>query len=219
MKLEWLGHSAWLIENENTKVLIDPFISGNPSCPTKVSDLKDINFIIVTHNHMDHLGDTVEISNATGAKVISMFENVNTMQKNGLKAENGIGINKGSSLLDFGDIKVAFVDAIHSGNEAGVVLEIGKKKIYHAGDTAFFSDMQLIKKFFEPDVAMLPIGGYFTMGIEQAIEAAKAIGAKITFPMHYNTFPQIKQNPLIFKEGLEGLTEVVILDPGESYEI
>lgn len=219
MKLRWLGHSAWLIEHENIKILIDPFISENPSCPVKVGDLNNIDFIIVTHNHMDHLGDTIDISNMTGAKVISMFENVNMMQKDGLKSENGIGLNKGSDLSDFGGVKVAFVDAIHSGYEVGVVLEICGKKIYHAGDTAFFSDMQLIKKFFAPDIAMLPIGGYFTMGPKQAIEAAKAIGAEITFPMHYNTFPQIKQDPSIFKEGLNGITKVIILTPGESYNL
>ncbi len=219
MELKWLGHAAWIIESKGIKVLLDPFINGNPSCPVEVNSLTDIDFILVTHDHIDHLGDTIKISNATDAKVVSMVETIDKMQKNGLKKENAIGMNKGSGLIDIGKIKVTLVDAIHSGNEAGIVLEVDGKTIYHAGDTSFFSDMKLIKKFFSPNIAMLPIGGYFTMGPEQAIEAAKVIGAELTFPMHYNTFPQIKQNPLTFKIGLEGIMEVVLLKPGETYNL
>ncbi len=219
MKLTWLGHAAWLVESDEKRVLIDPFITGNPSAPVKAADLKDIDLVFVTHNHSDHLGDAIEISNRNNAKVVSVFENVIAMQSSGLKASNGVGINKGGELIDIGGIRAALVQAVHSGNECGVVFEIEGKIVYHAGDTAFFSDMSLIKRFFKPDVAMLPIGGYFTMSLDQAVEAAKLIGAKTTLPMHYNTFPQIRQDPMEFKRRLSGVTNVVVLKPGEATSI
>ncbi len=220
MRLKWLGHAAWQIDFGSKKVLMDPFITGNPSCPVKPEDLTKIDYIFVTHNHKDHLGDAVLISNNTGAKVVSMFENINDMRGSGLRSENGIGMNKGSGLVDLGGIKAALVDAIHSGMECGVVIECEGQRLYHAGDTAFFSDISLIKRFFGPiDVALLPIGGYFTMGPLQAVEAAKAIGARVTLPMHYNTFPQIRQNPNAFKEALSGITDVIVMKPGDEREI
>ena len=219
MKLTWLGHAAWLVESDEKRVLIDPFITGNPSAPVKAADLKDIDLVFVTHNHSDHLGDAIEISNRNNAKVVSVFENVIAMQSSGLKASNGVGMNKGGELIDIGGIRAALVQAVHSGNECGVVFEMEGKTVYHAGDTAFFSDMSLIKRFFKPDVAMLPIGGYFTMSLDQAVEAAKLIGAKTTLPMHYNTFPQIRQDPEEFKRRLSGVTNVVVLKPGEVTSI
>lgn len=220
MKLKWLGHAAWQIDFGSKRILIDPFITGNPSCPVKADDIMDIDYIFVTHNHQDHLGDAVSISNRTGAKVVSMFENVNDMQKSGLKSENGVGMNKGSHLIDIGGIKVALVNAIHSGMECGIVMECDGQRLYHAGDTSFFSDMSLVKQFFGPiDVAMLPIGGYFTMGPSQAAEAAKAVGARITLPMHYNTFPPIRQDPYAFKEMLNGITDVKVMQPGDELEV
>ena len=219
-KLTWLGHAAWLLESEEIRVLIDPFITGNPSSRVKADELNKIDYIAVTHNHSDHLGDTVRISNRTGAKVISMFENINMMFKDGLKQENGIGMNKGGELVDVGKIKVALVQAVHSGNECGVVIELGGKIIYHAGDTAFFSDMSLIGKQFNIDIAMLPIGGYFTMGPKQAAEAAAVLKAKIVIPMHYNTFPQISQDPNSFVNALNraGQKGIVAL-PGKPIEL
>ncbi len=218
MRITWLGHAAWLIEAGGKRVLIDPFITGNPSSPVKASDLEKIDLILVTHNHSDHLGDTVEISNRTGAKVVSMFENVNLMCSNGLKQDHGFGMNKGGDFVDLEGIKVALVQAVHSGNECGVVLNIDGKTVYHAGDTAFFSDMGLIGSQFEIDIALLPIGGYFTMGPKQATEAAKAVKAKIVMPMHYNTFPPIRQDPGAFVKMLSGQKGLVPV-PGKPIEL
>ena len=218
MEITWLGHAAWLIESDGKRVLIDPFITGNPSAPVGSEELDRIDLIMVTHNHSDHLGDAVKISNRTGAKVVSMFENVNMMHSDGLKQENGFGMNKGGELIDIGGLKVALVQAVHSGNECGVILGIGNKTLYHAGDTAFFSDMELIGEQFSIDVAFLPIGGYFTMGPKQAAKAAKAVKAKVVMPMHYNTFPQIKQDPEMFIQMLSGQRGIVAL-PGKTLKL
>ncbi|MCL5093166.1 MAG: metal-dependent hydrolase [Candidatus Marsarchaeota archaeon] len=218
VRLSWLGHAAWQIEFSRCNVIIDPFLKGNPSASTSPEEVKSVDFVLVTHDHSDHLGDAVEIAKANKAKFVSIFETSNYARKGGLPDDMIIGMNIGS-LNDFGAIRIGLVPAVHSGNPTGFIIKGDGKTIYHAGDTALFGDMKLIGDMYKPNVALLPIGGFFTMGPDEAVLAAKMIKADVTMPMHYNTFEAIKQDPERFARGLAGVTDVRILKPGESTEI
>ncbi|RXA17818.1 metal-dependent hydrolase [Methanosarcina sp. MSH10X1] len=224
VKITWLGHSAFLFEAEK-KLLIDPFISGNPLAPCTPEEL-DPDIIAVTHGHRDHLGDTIEIGKRTECRIISIHEVANYIKSKGVFAE---GMNKGGT-VHVDDIKLTMTEALHSssidasgfsfdgGCPAGFVIQINGHSIYHAGDTAVFGDMQLIGELYEPEIALLPIGDHFTMGIKEAVKAVELIRPKLVIPMHYNTFDVIRQDPLEFKQAVESKTgtKVVIMQPGES---
>jgi L-ascorbate metabolism protein UlaG (beta-lactamase superfamily) len=189
----------------------------------------DPDIIAVTHGHRDHLGDTIEIGKRTGCRIISIHEVANYIKSKGVFAE---GMNKGGTMNVEG-ITLTMTDAIHSssidasgfsfdgGCPAGFVIGIGGHSIYHAGDTAVFGDMQLIGELYEPELALLPIGDRFTMGIKEALKAVELIRPKIVVPMHYNTFDVIRQDPFVFKQFVETKTgtKVVIMKPGESIEL
>jgi L-ascorbate metabolism protein UlaG (beta-lactamase superfamily) len=227
VKITWLGHSAFLLKAEK-KVLIDPFISGNPKAPCSPEDLNP-DIIAVTHGHRDHLGDTIEIGKRTGCRIVSIHEVANYIKSKGVFAE---GINKGGTITIEG-IALTMTEALHSssidasgfrfdgGCPAGFVIGIGGHSIYHAGDTGVFGDMQLIGELYEPEIAFLPIGDRFTMGIKEAIKAVELIRPKIVVPMHYNTFDVIRQDPEEFKRAVEAKvdTKVVIMKPGETIEL
>ncbi|HHV23849.1 MAG: metal-dependent hydrolase [Methanosarcina sp.] len=227
VKITWLGHSAFLLEAEK-KVLIDPFISGNPIAPCSPEEL-DPDIIAVTHGHRDHLGDTVEIGKRAECRIFSIHEVANYIKSKGVFAE---GMNKGGTVNVEG-ISLTMTEALHSssidasgfsfdgGSPAGYVIQIGGHTIYHAGDTTIFGDMQLISELYEPEVALLPIGDRFTMGIKEATKAVEFIRPKIVIPMHYNTFDIISQDPLEFKQAVESKTDtkVIIKKPGESIEL
>lgn len=213
VSVKWLGHAAWLINFKDTTVIIDPFLTNNPKAAIKAQDVK-ADMVLVTHNHFDHLGDAFDIVKRNNAKLVGKFELSLDAQKAGIPESNTIGMNIGS-MTKLGSLEIAMVPAIHSGNEGGFIIRGDKKTIYHAGDTALFSDMQLIKKLYKPDVAMLPIGGFFTMGPKEAAIAAKYIGAKIVFPMHYNTFPPIVQDANKFAKMVKN-SKVIVLDPGQE---
>lgn len=227
VKITWLGHSAFLLEAEK-KVLIDPFISGNPAAPCSSEEL-DPDIIAVTHGHNDHLGDTIEIGARTGCRIISIHEVANYIKSKGVFAE---GMNKGGTINVEG-ITFTMTDAIHSssidasgfsfdgGCPAGFVIGICGHSIYHAGDTAVFGDMQLIGELYEPELVLLPIGDRFTMGIKEALKAVELIRPKIVVPMHYNTFDVIRQDPVVFKQAVEAKTgtKVIVMKPGESIEL
>ena len=231
MKIEYLGHSAFnIITEEGMKLLIDPFISGNPACTSPVETLNP-DVILVTHGHMDHFGDTLEIANNCGATVIATHEIANFVQKQGL---NAIGMNIGGSVELNNLITVTMVNANHSSGldflenmeEGGVAtgfiitLESGKK-IYHAGDTGLFGDMKMVMgDIYKPDISLLPIGDKFTMGIEDAAVAAGWLQSRIVIPMHYNTFEAIEQDANLFAKYVEDEsigTFTVILEPGQDY--
>jgi L-ascorbate metabolism protein UlaG (beta-lactamase superfamily) len=227
VKITWLGHAAFLLEADK-KVLIDPFISSNPVAPCSPEELTP-DIIAVTHGHGDHLGDTIEIGARTGCRIFSIHEVANYIKSKGVFAE---GMNMGGT-VNVEEITLTMTQALHSssidaagfsfdgGSPAGFIIGIGGHTIYHAGDTGVFGDMQLIGELYNPEIALLPIGDRFTMGINEALKAVELIRPQIVVPMHYNTFDVIKQNPVVFKHLVEAKTEakVLIMKPGDSIEV
>ncbi|OJI07528.1 metal-dependent hydrolase [Candidatus Micrarchaeum sp.] len=216
VEFKWLGHAAWLIDFGTAKVIIDPFLDSNPASAMKSAEINGVDYVFVTHNHFDHMGDAVKIANANNAKLVAVFETVEEAKKAGLKEELAMGMNIGT-YVNLGKLEAALTFALHSGNPSGVVIRCNGVTAYHAGDTGLFGDMKLIGETYKPEVAMLPIGGFFTMGPKEAARAAEWLGTKVVLPMHFNTFPAIKQNPEELKEMLKSKAEVPILNPGDSY--
>lgn len=224
MKLTFLGHSALLIEEGNFKGLIDPFISGNSLCKTCVDDLINITHIFVTHGHGDHIGDTVDIAKRNQSLIISNAEIAAYLGKFKLRT-HAMHIG-GRTKFDFGTVKMTNAvhgsgisdngDMICGGNPGGFVIEVNDKKIYHAGDTGLTYDMKLLEDE-KIDVAFLPIGGNYTMDIDDAVKATDFIKAKIAVPMHYNTFGVINADPEIFKN--KSASNIVILGINESMNV
>jgi L-ascorbate metabolism protein UlaG (beta-lactamase superfamily) len=226
MKLTWLSHSAFLLEGRS-KILIDPFLSGNPKAPCKPEDI-ECDVICVTHGHGDHLGDSLLISKKNNSPIIAIHEIAKFAEKNGCE---GISLNLGGS-INVSGVKITMVQAWHSsgiddsqfgfsgGNCAGFIIK-DQKTVYHAGDTCIFSDMKLIGELYKPDIALLPIGDRFTMNPDHAACACAWIKPDTVIPMHYNTFPQVIQNPKEFKSLVESLcdSEVVICEVGKTIEV
>jgi len=217
MELTYLGHACVVLRGEKT-VLIDPFVPSGDIPP-------DADIVAVTHGHADHMGMTVSLKRPT----VAINELAKYLVAKGIPAE---GMNYGGTVMLEG-VRFRMVPAIHSswieeagigcngGGSAGFVIGIGGKEIYHAGDTALFSDMKLIGELYHPDIALLPIGGRFTMDPAEAMIAARYIGAPVVVPIHYNTWPVIAQDPAPFKAALERTTDirVRILAPGETIEV
>jgi L-ascorbate metabolism protein UlaG (beta-lactamase superfamily) len=228
MKVTFLGHAGFLIE-ASKKIVIDPFLSGNPLAKAKPGDIK-ADLVLVSHGHGDHLGDAVAIARQSGAMVAAVFELAMYCIRNGAKAHP---LHIGGSYT-FNGVKVKLTQAWHGsgggsgespleylGNPCGFIINMDGKTIYHSGDTALFGDMELIGRLNSIDLALLPIGDNFTMGPEDALEAVKMLKPKLVIPMHYNTFPVIEQDPVKFKSEVEAATaaRVVVIAPGESLEI
>jgi L-ascorbate metabolism protein UlaG (beta-lactamase superfamily) len=226
MKVSFHGHSIVKVETNGKTILFDPFINGNELTDLKVEEEKP-DVIIVTHGHNDHIGDTVEIAKKNDALVIGIAEIATYFGWQGVRT-HGMSIGGGYD-FDFGRVKLtqAFHGSsfntkdqqiIYMGMPAGILLTLEGKTIYHAGDTGLFSDMKLIGERNEIDLAFLPIGDNFTMGPDDALLAAEYIQAKKVVPMHYNTFPPIKQDPQAFVDRLEKKNGVV-LHPGDFIEL
>ena len=226
LKLVFHGHSCWELDDGKHRLLIDPFLTGNPLADVGPDHFEKLDAIVITHGHGDHIGDSLEIVKRTGALVVSNFEIVNYF---GARDAKGHPMHIGGGhKFPFGHVK--FTIAHHGstgpegeplGNPMGVVMTMGGKKIYHAGDTGLFLDMQLIGEMNGPlDVALLPIGDNFTMGIDDAVKAVDLLRAKVNIPMHYNTFDLIKANPKDFASKVEQRgARVQIVNPGQIFEL
>ncbi|MDZ7265895.1 MAG: metal-dependent hydrolase [candidate division KSB1 bacterium] len=226
MKLTFLGHSCFLLETGTHRLLLDPFLTGNPVAPVKAEEIV-CDFILISHGHGDHVGDAVAIARRTGARIIANHEIATFCGKQGVEA-HGMSIG-GSRAFPFGRVKLTIAHhgsgyetadgILYMGSPAGFLITAADKVVYHSGDTGLFLDMQLIGQRHAIDVALLPIGDNYTMGIADAVQAVEFLQPRIVIPMHYNTFPVIAADPREFAERLAGgKTRVVILNPGEHFE-
>lgn len=229
VKLTWLGHATFLLEAQGKRVIIDPWLTGNPALPEEFKDPGNLDVIAITHAHNDHMQDAVELAKKTGAQVVCIVEIGDWLEsKQGV--ENVIGMNKGGTAEAAG-IKFHMTDARHSssfttpegtifgGEAAGFVIELETGfKLYHAGDTCVFGDMALIKKLLAPDIALLPIGDFYTMGPRSAAEAVRLLGVKTVIPMHWGTFPALPGTPDELRKEADDITglEVIDMKPGDS---
>jgi L-ascorbate metabolism protein UlaG (beta-lactamase superfamily) len=205
IKLTWLGHSAFLIETETGNIVLDPFLSGNPVATVRPEAIQ-ADYILVTHGHGDHLGDAIDIAKNNEATIIAPFELATYCQDQGAKAHPmHIG---GAYQFPFGRVKLTPAlhgsaaqsdkGLIYTGNPCGFLITVEDKTIYFAGDTGLFYDMKLMGEMEEIDLALLPIGGNFTMDAADALKAVEFLKPKLTIPMHYNTFDIIQADPEVF---------------------
>lgn len=204
IKLTYFAHSAFSVEFEKFKILIDPFITGNPLAPVEAKNL-NADYIVLSHGHGDHLGDTIDIAKRCKSTVIAVNELANYVNSKGVNAHNmNIG---GIYSFPFGKVKFTIAhhgssspEGDYMGEPAGILLMLNGKTIYHAGDTGLFMDMKLIGETNKIDVAMLPIGGNFTMDVDDAVKASEFLKANLVIPIHFNTFPVIQADADLFVE-------------------
>jgi L-ascorbate metabolism protein UlaG (beta-lactamase superfamily) len=226
MDIRFLAHSAVELIDGETTILMDPFITGNPKATVAADELEPTH-ILLTHGHADHYGDIVEIAKRTDAPVVAIVEIANELSELGV--ENVHDPNLGGTIaFDWGWVKL--VPAWHTSTTpngtvstpAGMLVMVGDKLVYHLGDTALFSDIQLIaQRGNHVNVALVPIGGHYTMDRFDAVAACEWIGADEVIPIHYNTFPPVETDAQAFKTDVENATEskVVVLEPGETHTV
>jgi len=224
-KLTFLGHSAWYIEGSNVRLVIDPFLTDNPQSKFKPGDLQ-VDYVLLTHGHGDHLGDAVEIAKQNNATLVAPYELALYCQNKGVENIHPMHIGGGYN-FPFGRVKLTIAhhgsmapDGTYTGNPCGFLVTVDGKTIYHAGDTGLFYDMKLIGETNSIDAALLPIGDNFTMGIDDAVKAVELLQPRLAIPMHYKTFDVIDADPEEFvrKVSEKGLKAQVV-PPGESIEI
>jgi L-ascorbate metabolism protein UlaG (beta-lactamase superfamily) len=225
MQIRFLGHAAFELSDGERTVLIDPFLTGNPKAAVSADELSP-DAILLTHGHADHIGDTAAIAKRAGADVVAIVEIANELSEDGVQKVSDPNMG-GTVTLDWGSVKL--VPAWHTSTTpkgtvnvpAGLIVKIGGKTIYHLGDTALFSDLALnAAAAGGVDVALICIGGHYTMDRHDAVQAARLIGAQQVIPCHYDTFPPIETDAQAFKADVEGQTDskVVVLQPGETHE-
>jgi L-ascorbate metabolism protein UlaG (beta-lactamase superfamily) len=223
LTLTFHGHSCFVIEGDGRRVIIDPFITGNPAADIKLDQLPKVDAVLLSHGHGDHLGDAVAISKRDGALVVATYELASFCESKGAKV-HALHIG-GSRQFPFGRVKLvpAFHggaiegdDGSHTTAPAGVVLTMAGTTVYHTGDTALTMEMKLLES--RVDVMLVPIGDNYTMGIEDAARAVEFVRPQIVIPMHYNTFDVIKADPEAFKRKVGNQSDVVILAPGQSIQ-
>jgi L-ascorbate metabolism protein UlaG (beta-lactamase superfamily) len=222
MEIRFLGHACFELSDGNATVLIDPFLTGNPKAAIAAEDATATT-ILLTHGHADHIGDTVAIAKRTGAPVVAIVELAGELGEEGVQVHDpNLG---GTVRFDWGWAKL--VPAWHTSTTpkgtvntpAGLVVNFKDTIVYHLGDTCLFSDLELVGRRTPIDVALMCIGGHYTMDSTDAVEAARLVGAKTVIPCHYNTFPPIEADAAAFKSDVESATqsEVVLLEPGETH--
>jgi len=225
-RLTWHGHACFtLVTDDGTRLMFDPWLDDNPVADIGTDEVQDLDYILVSHGHFDHFGDAIPLARKTGATLVAIYELAAFAQSKGVEKTHGMSIG-GGYRFPFGYAKLT--PALHgpnvAGDEDGVFtcmpggwwLDLGGKRLYHAGDTALITDMQLLKG--RVDVALLPIGDNYTMGPEDAARAVEFIEPRIVVPMHYNTFDLIRQDPTEFARNVGARARVEILRPGESLE-
>jgi L-ascorbate metabolism protein UlaG (beta-lactamase superfamily) len=226
IKLTWLGHATFHITTPAGKsVIVDPWVAGNPMCPEKNKTFSKIDVLLCTHGHFDHIADAVDLAKKHNPKIVGIFELCKWLEKKG--AQQTSPMNKGGTQT-VGDMKVTMVHADHScgildgdeiiygGEACGYVVEFENGvKMYHAGDTNVFGDMQIIRDLYAPEIAMLPIGDHFTMSPKEAAYACNLLKPKSVIPMHFGTFPILTGQPAQLKKLVPGV-EVVEMKPGET---
>ena len=223
MDIRFLGHACFELTEGDTRVLVDPFLTGNPKAAVEAGDV-DPTHIFLTHGHADHIGDTVDIAKRTGAQVVAIVELANEISESGV--ENVADPNIGGT-IEFEGGWVRLTPAWHTAvspngtahTPAGLVINLGGKTVYHLGDTALFSDLSLPARRDEIDVALMCIGGHYTMDRHDAVTAAEWVGAKRIIPCHYDTFPPIETDADAFRSEVESATDskVVVLEPGDTH--
>lgn len=228
-RLTWLGHATFRIETSEGKVLyVDPWLSGNPACPEAEKKGRRMDGILLTHAHFDHLGDTVPLAREYQAAVVCNHETSVWLQSQGV--ETAVGMNKGGT-VEVAGCQATMVTADHScgiqdgdgivygGEAAGFVVTLPDGfRVYHAGDTNVFGDMKLIGELYQPDLALLPIGGHYTMSPVEAALALKLLGVPRVIPIHFGTFPILTGSPAELRERTAELgVEVIELEPGGSW--
>ena len=227
LRITFLGHAGFVAEADGKRVAIDPFLTGNPVAKTKPEELK-VDGVVLTHGHGDHTSDAVAIALANDCPIVAVVELASLLARKGAKT---VGMNTGGT-YEWNGIRAKMTQAFHSssyedeegqhyaGQAVGVLLTIGGKTLYHTGDTALFSDLKMIGERHAIDAVALPIGGHFTMGPDDALDAATWIGAKQVIPIHYDTFPMLRQDGDEFvrrlaERGMVGHA----MKPGESLEL
>jgi len=231
IEASWLGHSAFQFKSPKGKIIyVDPFLSDNPKTPEAFKNVQEADFVLLTHGHEDHVGDTLDIAKNTGAKVAAPVELSRLLvSEYGLNQDQALEFNKGGS-IHFDDFSVTMVSANHSssfgghytGEPGGLILSFEDDiAVYHMGDTNIFADLELYGQLYQPHIVLAPIGDLYTMGPEEAAYAVEMIGCKIAIPIHYGTWPPLTGDPEVFKEILEditdGETKVLIPDAGQNF--
>lgn len=224
MDVRFLGHACFALSDGETTLLIDPFLTGNPKAAAS-ADQVQATTILLTHGHQDHYGDTVAIAKRTRAQVVAITEVAGELEEEGLEVRNcNLG---GTATFDWGWVKL--VPAWHTSTTpngtvstpAGLLISFQDKLVYHLGDTCLFSDLRLVGRHQEIDLALMCIGGHFTMDRHDAVDAAEFVGAKTVIPCHYDTFPPIETDAEAFKAEVESSTRssVVVLAPGDTHAL